>query len=1472
MAFKNNLVTTPNNTYKEYKLENGIFNVNLSKNEIIVQIPGLVTGTNTYEMGYINVFSNYMHESATSLGYNFKLSVEERIYPYSASMNLDGFNEGDYVYVDGSNHIHRFVHYGGYSYTNQNEGGDKLIVLNGYQIQKSDNSVLNFNSSGYLINHTYKGNGNVIRKVISYDSLNRVIKYYDDRKSNKYISFEYIGSNVSKAAIYENGKIKEYILYRYNGSLLTGIFHYKYGNLLNITLIKYDSNNVISEIVQNEGTALICTLTNNVVIEIGRSQILKSGYEIVLGENSNNYSYIGDNEYLNDVILIENNPINEINEYDFSYIHVDEVNNFYYYSNYTDVQANAITETHYFNHLGTLTASFENINGGLISKNKHDGIALMKDSDSSGINNKKIIQKGTTNYFVLTDSSDPLSDEFNSSGFLAYLASNEFKTSYKLSFYVKINPTSSSGTFKMRSRASARNIDGYYKSVENVKYISLKDKNTWHYIEMPIEINHNYTLGIRKLELMGSFSEGSGLYEISDIRLAYSNTTDMYYKRSSDTTDLYPLSTATGFEITSENGTTEINFSDEVSFSLDDLINTLKSKKADTLSFGYDFVYNNGKNRIYRTSSIKIVDQNNKYNIYPEWIYIVSGYHHNINSLIHNTHFEMQDTNIIKIITKKSSASEQITIKDLQGRLFEAVSFDGLKTVNEYDSYGNLLSSTTANKNAFDSNNKFDKSKGYKRYYLNYEYDNNSDDGKYRENIVFVKNEENERYYEYNKHNKELLDSLIDNKTKYMYSYDTVGRMIKLQCNNNYNNISYENNHIKYLSNQSNLNYRFDNEYEINSSGLSKDKTTAYFNNTAIVEIDNTNIKKPVLTNKMLNNSITYEYDSYNRLFKKGNYRYTYNKYNQIDSIYGDLDEVYNYEYNRLKNVTYSGINNYHAIYTEENPYLMKYCISNITHKRLKLYNDNKCYSIIHLDENNNEIDNYSVTYSYDIFNNVIKKEGSKREIIINYENKDKSLFYSNYLTEYTHIEKVNHREYQYSYEYEDNKIIKKYCSGADHVGISYAYDEFNRIYKEGHLNQNVDFEYSYDSNNNLISVKKNGSIYKNFTYDSNNRLTRYENNGIIKSVSYNANSLYPLTYNGNGMLFNAEGLITQYGAYQFTYNHKGLRVRKYNLNTGEYTLYYYDENDNIIGEDYSDSIKIRYMYDNEGIIGARFINGSIITNYEYILDGFKNVTGILNNGVQVAKYEYDAFGDLIYSYTNDYFSQINPIRYRGYYYDIETGLFMVGHRYYNPEWGRWLSPDDVEYLEPNNINGLNLYCYCQNNPIWKSQLYVFNKSLSSVLVPEKTTNINIPFSILSKSSSNFWRPHWQNKWFDTGWPGFFVLSNEGFEVLNWSLSIYKGSLYFDNNEEHSIYVSVGNIGAYAGINYKKGIGLDVSANVAEIGYDGRIIDANLEGLSIGFTYMYKDGKLELKHGYGWWGWSLSIDFVELWKCLFGGK
>ena len=79
--------------------------------------------------------------------------------------------------------------------------------------------------------------------------------------------------------------------------------------------------------------------------------------------------------------------------------------------------------------------------------------------------------------------------------------------------------------------------------------------------------------------------------------------------------------------------------------------------------------------------------------------------------------------------------------------------------------------------------------------------------------------------------------------------------------------------------------------------------------------------------------------------------------------------------------------------------------------------------------------------------------------------------------------------------------------------------------------------------------------------------------------------------------------------------------------------------------------------------------------------------------------YEYDAWGKIIWQGGSELLT-INPFRYRGYYYDTETGLYYLNSRYYDPETGRFISPDSLKYLEPETCNGLNLYAYCLNDPV----------------------------------------------------------------------------------------------------------------------------------------------------------------------------
>ena len=93
--------------------------------------------------------------------------------------------------------------------------------------------------------------------------------------------------------------------------------------------------------------------------------------------------------------------------------------------------------------------------------------------------------------------------------------------------------------------------------------------------------------------------------------------------------------------------------------------------------------------------------------------------------------------------------------------------------------------------------------------------------------------------------------------------------------------------------------------------------------------------------------------------------------------------------------------------------------------------------------------------------------------------------------------------------------------------------------------------------------------------------------------------------------------------------------------------------------------------------------------------------------GYKVVSYTYDAWGnpyEPVYCYNSGVSAadranaELNPFRYRGYYYDSETGYYYLQTRYYNPEWGRFLNADG--YVNANgDILGYNMFAYCGNNP-----------------------------------------------------------------------------------------------------------------------------------------------------------------------------
>jgi len=180
-----------------------------------------------------------------------------------------------------------------------------------------------------------------------------------------------------------------------------------------------------------------------------------------------------------------------------------------------------------------------------------------------------------------------------------------------------------------------------------------------------------------------------------------------------------------------------------------------------------------------------------------------------------------------------------------------------------------------------------------------------------------------------------------------------------------------------------------------------------------------------------------------------------------------------------------------------------------------------------------------------------------------------------------------------------------------------------------------------------------------------------------------------PITYRGKAATWAYGRQLTSFDGNTFSYDARGRRTAKNGI------TFTYDSNGNLIKQ----SNGLEFFYDHTGVFAFKY-NGS---TYFYRKDALENIVALLDNtGAVVVKYKYDAWGKCIIdaSTTNTELANINPFRYRSYYFDTETGFYFLKTRYYDPEIGRFMTIDDLSYLDPDSINGLNLYAYCRNNPV----------------------------------------------------------------------------------------------------------------------------------------------------------------------------
>ena len=316
----------------------------------------------------------------------------------------------------------------------------------------------------------------------------------------------------------------------------------------------------------------------------------------------------------------------------------------------------------------------------------------------------------------------------------------------------------------------------------------------------------------------------------------------------------------------------------------------------------------------------------------------------------------------------------------------------------------------------------------------------------------------------------------------------------------------------------------------------------------------------------------------------------------------------------------------------------------------------------------------------------------------------------------------------KYSYQKEGikdtNKIGREeiYVNNKSYINNEISYDEKQRVIKEGtreftytqegyiKTDSKNSVSYEYDNLGNIVKKSKGGIEYT-YKYFSNNRLKSVESNNKKINISYDeSNPLYPsliersegekreeikLSYEGRRLS------IVEIGTkkYLYKYDSLGQRVIKEEGNNKERYQY---QDGRIKQVEKEGEYSLIYSYSSNGIIqSVSEISNKDIKTYFYLIDIIGNIVGLVDeNGNIVVEYDYSSYGKVEVKKDTVGISKKDHIRYKGYIYDEETKLYYLISRYYDPEIGRFISPDSVEYIEPSSISGLNLYVYCCNDPI----------------------------------------------------------------------------------------------------------------------------------------------------------------------------
>ena len=306
-------------------------------------------------------------------------------------------------------------------------------------------------------------------------------------------------------------------------------------------------------------------------------------------------------------------------------------------------------------------------------------------------------------------------------------------------------------------------------------------------------------------------------------------------------------------------------------------------------------------------------------------------------------------------------------------------------------------------------------------------------------------------------------------------------------------------------------------------------------------------------------------------------------------------------------------------------------------------------------------------------------------------------------------------RSFDYTYDAAGN--IQTVTTGGTNVPAAaasktYTYDAQGQLATE--TNGGASRAYAYDTVGNIRSVTTDGAVIKSFGYTNPSwpdLLTSVTSGSTTKDILYEGQtqtsdlpaSGNPVTYyNGKDYTFTwtkgrqLASATVDGKQISYTYDMSGVRSGK---QVGDTTYTYTTLSGKVMRQQWGEK-SLEFVYDDGNQPFAVIYNdGSTSTLYYYVLNAQGDVAAILNSsGKLAASYDYDAWGNCtVYDSSDAAIGDLNPLRYRGYYYDAETGFYYLQSRYYDFANCRFINADG---LFADSFIGTNLFAYCMNNPV----------------------------------------------------------------------------------------------------------------------------------------------------------------------------